>query len=235
MASPQKENGYTAIANEILDKVVNLSLLGSEFQVIFFIIRKTYGFQKKSDVISLTQFEKGTGLSRPTVVKTIKNLVMRNMVVKSALLGDKISFSFNKDYEKWVVKPAKLVKHRDKSSLARLTESSKARLTHKRNKEITKEKSVHSPLGAEIIKLFEVVNPACKKMYNNTTQRKASDDLINTYSFEEVSKVIAILPKTNKTPYFPSITTPKQLWEKYQSLKDKLLQKKEETKSRLIV
>ncbi len=100
---------------------------------------------------------------------------------------------------------------------------------------IGKDTSGMNPLGAEVIKLFEEVNPACKKMYSNTTQRKACDDLLNTYGLDEISKVIGILPKTNKTPYFPSVTTPKQLWDKYQSLKDKLLQKKEETKSRIII
>jgi len=233
MANPQKENGFTAIANEILEKLVNIPLLGSEFQVILFILRKTYGFQKKSDVISLTQFEKWTGVSRPTVVKTIKNLVLRKMVVKDALLGDKISFSFNKNYEDWLVKPAKLVKHRDRSSLARLTKSSKARLTHKRNKEITKETSKGvNPLGAELIKLFEEVNPYCKKFYGNTTQRRACDELIETYGFEEVSRVIPALIKTNKMPFFPNITTPSQLLQKYQQLKDKWAQKKVELQTK---
>lgn len=230
MANPQKENGYTAIANEILEKVINLPLLGSEFQMLFFIIRKTYGFHKKEDIISLTQFEKGTGLSRPTVVKTIKNLVIRKMVVKGALLGNKISFSFNKDYDKWVVNTALLVKHNGLNSKHRLTETSKHRLTHKRKKDITKEtaKGVN-PLIVEIIKLFEGVNPACKSLYGNTTQRQACQDLIDTYSFEVVSKAISFLPKNNSTPYKPKATTPLQLWQRWQDIKNAWQQEKATT------
>jgi len=135
MASPQKENGYTAIANEILEKLVNISLLGSEFQVLLFIIRKTYGYHKKSDRISLTQFENGTGLSRPTIVKTLKNLVSRNMVVKIYLPDENKGYSFVKDHEKWVVKTHLLVKGTWQTSKDVLTETSKDVLTHKRKKD----------------------------------------------------------------------------------------------------
>lgn len=92
-----------------------------------------------------------------------------------------------------------------------------------------------SSLIPEVIKLFEEVNPACKKMYGNTTQRKACQNLIDEYGFEEVSKVIAFLPKSNKVSYFPVVTTPVQLWDKYQTLKDKWSQKKLETKGRGII
>lgn len=139
MANPQKENGFTPIANEILDKLVNISLLGSEYQVLFFIIRKTYGYHKKVDRISLTQFEKGTGLSRPTVVKTLKNLMARNMVVKIYLPDENKGYSFVKDHEKWIVKTHLLVKGKWETSKGVFTENGKGVLTHKRKKEITKD------------------------------------------------------------------------------------------------
>lgn len=140
MSNPQKENGYTAIANEILERLVNTPLLGSEFQVLLFIIRKTYGYRKKADRISLTQFEKGTGLSRPTVVKTLKNLMVRNMVVKIYLPDGKEGYTFIKDHEKWVVKTHLLVKGKWSDSKDVLTETSKDVLTHKRKKEIIQKK-----------------------------------------------------------------------------------------------
>lgn len=139
MASPQKENGFTPIANEILEKIVNIHLLGSEFQVLFFIIRKTYGYHKKEDRISLTQFEKGTGLSRPTVVKTLKNLMSRNMIVKIYLPDENKGYSFVKDHEKWVVNTHLLVKGKWQTSKDVLTETSKDVLTHKRKKDNTKD------------------------------------------------------------------------------------------------
>ena len=85
-----------------------------------------------------------------------------------------------------------------------------------------------SALIVEIIKLFEEVNPAVKDYYNRPPQRKACENLINEYGFEAVSKVVAFLPRSNKIAYLPTITTPLQLWEKYQSLKDGLQKKKGE-------
>jgi phage replication O-like protein O len=138
MANPQKENGFTPIANEILDVLVNTGLLGSEYQILFFVIRKTYGYRKKHDRISLSQFQKSTGLSRPTIVKTLKNLTLKNILVKTALPYGNYAFSFNKDYEKWVVKHPLLVKHNEATSKDGLTKSGKDGFTHKRKKEIYK-------------------------------------------------------------------------------------------------
>jgi hypothetical protein len=71
----------------------------------------------------------------------------------------------------------------------------------------------------ELIKAFEEINPACKRMYGNTTQRRACTDLIQSYGFERVKNVISsTLPRTNKISYMPTITTPNQLFEKWSSL-----------------
>lgn len=86
----------------------------------------------------------------------------------------------------------------------------------------------------EVIKAFEAVNPACKRMYGNKTQRKACQDLIDTYGFEQVLKVIAFLPQSNTISFMPVITTPLQLWDKYQALKDRVEQKRSEIKSKNI-
>jgi len=230
MANPQKENGYTSIANEILEHLFLAGINGSEYRILLVVIRKTYGFQKKRDRISLTQFQKNTLMKRTKVVKTIQSLLEKKIILK-----ENNEFIFNKNYDEWIVGKrgsTQMVTSPQKVTTAssqKGTKSSPQKGTYKRKKEtITKETSGYNPLGAEIIKFFIEINPACKRMYGNTTQRQACDDLIETYGFEEVSKVIGILPKTNKIPYFPNITTPDQLWKKYQNLKVKLEQKKEE-------
>lgn len=135
MANPQKENGFTPIANEIIDKLVQMPLLGSEYQVLLYIVRKTYGYHKKMDRISLTQFELGTGLSRPTIVKTLKNLMVRNMIVKVYLPDENMGYSFVKDHDKWVVNTHLLVKDKWITSKGTLTKSGKGTLTHNRYKD----------------------------------------------------------------------------------------------------
>ena len=231
MANPQKENGFTPISNEILEELVKTDILASEFRVLYFVIRKTYGFHKKSDVISLTQFEKGTLLSRATVVKALKNLVSCNILVKTAIP----SYSFNKDYDSWVVNTAKLVKRKIPGGIYGYTKSSIDGYTYKRKKDMTKDNSeLRSQDIVSLIEMFSKLNPACKRMYGNTTQRGACEDLISTYGLERILSVVEnTLPKTNKLQFFPTITTPVQLRDKFVTLESAIIRYKKESKSKV--
>ena len=62
MASPQLEDGYTQISNELLEALCWMNLSPYEWRVLLWILRKTYGWKKKTDWISLSQFSKETGL-----------------------------------------------------------------------------------------------------------------------------------------------------------------------------
>lgn len=104
------------------------------------------------------------------------------------------------------------------------------------NKNVKKEKNdkniiaetSSANLVPEIIKAFEEINPASKKFYGNTTQRKACNNLIALYGLDQVLKVISFLPKSNSMPYMPRITTPLQLEDKWSALESALKQKKSE-------
>lgn len=78
-----------------------------------------------------------------------------------------------------------------------------------------------------VIEMFSKINPACKNMYGNKTQRKACQDLIDTYSFDEVAKCIQnVLPITNQQEYLPTIMTPVQLRDKWTTLKAALTKRR---------
>jgi phage replication O-like protein O len=230
MAKPQKENGFTAIANELLERIVQLRIPASEKDMLFFVIRKTYGYQKREDRISLTQFEKGTLLSRPTVVKGLKNLLTRKILVKAGLL-----LSLNKDYDKWVVNAGLLVKSRNLYGKRGLTKSGKRGLTYKRKKKMTKENSKDNSLHEDIVLIidtFKKMNPVCGRFYGNKTQRSACEDLITFYGVDRVVSIIEnVLPLTNKRKFFPTITTPLQLRDKFVSLESAIIREKEAGKS----
>jgi len=146
MADPdlQVENGnYTRIVNKSLEELVKVSLLGAEYAVVLFVIRKTYGFGKTEDQISLSQFEEGTNRSRPTVMKALKNLQLVN-ILQLVKVGDSKTASsiwrFNKYYTTWkLVKPSKLVKDRSSTGKEKLKQLVKTPLHTKDNtKENTK-------------------------------------------------------------------------------------------------
>lgn len=98
MANPQKENGYTAIANELLEHLIMPGTNGSELKLILFVVRKTYGFSKKQDKISLSQFCKGLSAKRANICRTIKSLVAKRLLLKQDSL-----YKLNKNWEEWVV------------------------------------------------------------------------------------------------------------------------------------
>lgn len=70
-----------------------------------------------------------------------------------------------------------------------------------------------------LIKSFESLNPNAKKFYGIPTQRKSCQFLIDTYGLERVQMVVEkTLPKTNGLQFFPTITTPTQLMDKWVQL-----------------
>ncbi len=114
MANPQKENGFTAIANEIMDALIKIRIPGEARQVLDLIIRQTYGWNKKQDAIALTQFVEATGLSKVHVCRMLNRLYEMNIITnigKSITKkGNEISqvYEFNKNYETWKPLPKKV-------------------------------------------------------------------------------------------------------------------------------
>ena len=108
MASPQLENGYTRIANELLEAICRLKISGNEMRILLFIIRQTYGYSRKSAKISLSEISKAVGMTSDNVSKTLKKLSAKNVVKICKNGGSKPqTISVNKDYEQWgeVVNP----------------------------------------------------------------------------------------------------------------------------------
>ena len=69
----QFNSGFTAVPNLILDSCTKL-FTPAEFMILMVIIRKTIGWHKSVDTISLSQFMKYTSLSRNTCIKVLKKL-----------------------------------------------------------------------------------------------------------------------------------------------------------------
>jgi phage replication O-like protein O len=102
VASPQKENGFTAIANEVMDAFCHIRIPGEERQILDSILRKTYGWNKSGDAIALSQFVEMTGLKKPAVVRAINGLLSKKIIV--VIEKDNVPakvYKFNKDFEQW--------------------------------------------------------------------------------------------------------------------------------------
>jgi hypothetical protein len=65
---------YTAIPNWLLDDVLPV-ISPASTKVLMLIMRRTAGWQRESDAISVRQFSAALNLSRPTVLKALKELI----------------------------------------------------------------------------------------------------------------------------------------------------------------
>lgn len=144
MTNPQLENGYTPIANEILDALVGIRIPGEARQCLDFIIRKTYGYKKKEDWIALSQFVDATSLKKPTVSRALKKLLFMNMIIKKDK-GLGVTYGLQKDCDKWkpLSKKITVIKKDNKGSTKKIIGGSTKKIPtihryYKRN--ITKEK-----------------------------------------------------------------------------------------------
>lgn len=113
----QVENGnYTRIINPLIEALIKIPFKGCELAVALYVIRKTYGFNKKQDEISLSQFCEGTGRSRQTVVTALKNLQLvktLRLVKRGTSKTASNIWEINKYVGTWqLVKTSRLVKRK---------------------------------------------------------------------------------------------------------------------------
>lgn len=255
MASPQLENGFTKISNELLEVLARTNLTGTQFAMVFCVIRKTYGFNKKSDKISVSQFMDMLSVSRRTVIYTLQELEAKSIIkVIRRQFSEKSEvneISLNKDYNRWVVQNSapqveknrgsaklrkRVVQNHVKSlpSFAPTKETiTKETITKETSKLRLPEKNLMDNLIPDVIKLFESVDPKNKTYYGNKTQRLAVKFLLETYGLAEISKRVEVLPRTNGMPYFPNITTPCQLRDKWVQLDNQIKRYQEENKNKV--
>lgn len=100
MANPQLEDGFFRIANEIAEAMGHLILNSEESRCLWVLFRLTYGYNKKSDYIGLSQFAEDTGVARSHISRALASLKVRNIITITP--GHRNQYAFQKDYTKWI-------------------------------------------------------------------------------------------------------------------------------------
>lgn len=108
MANPQLEDGYTRIAHEIVEALARCAPGHGEMQVLWTVLRKTYGWNKKEDELSIGQIADATGLSRRMAIYCLQNLEAKRMITITRKRGRGIkneinSIGFQKNTDLWLV------------------------------------------------------------------------------------------------------------------------------------
>jgi phage replication O-like protein O len=230
MASPQKENGHTDIANELMEKLALLHLSGNEWKIVIVVFRQTWGWHKKEDTISLTQFQKKTEMSRQSVIESIEKLSDKNLLLvgKKGLVNE---YCFNKDWETWLVGKKGLVG----ISLNTSREKGTGRWSVKRDtqKKLLQKKLTKETIGSEEpdkrnLELQSLMDFAKENQFSlqgsaiqnrryayNLLRKKDDKDIPLG---ERVKWLIGIALKCRGVPYAPQVNDFKTMFYKWQDL-----------------
>ena len=100
--SPQLENGYLKIANELWDALIKYRLPGEQEQCLKVILRQTYGWNKKTNSIKLSDFVEATGINKQNVSRALKSLKNKNVIIiiKEDNKTDS-TYGINKRFKTW--------------------------------------------------------------------------------------------------------------------------------------
>ncbi|EER6662986.1 replication protein [Escherichia coli] len=141
------DDGYTRFANELLEAIASADLTARQLKVMLAYVRKTYGFNKKTDRIADEQIAQLTGLSRQNVNKAKKELISMN-----CLFMDGNQIGVNREVSAWqfskCLQVRDFVSKLETKSVSKLETLNVSKLeTHKRHSLKTKENINKPPIS----------------------------------------------------------------------------------------
>lgn len=193
--TPQVDSGFIMIAtgnyeNDIFTAMARARFSGTEYQCLLVIIRKTWGFKKKADWISLNQFTTTTSRSKSAVISALNTLVRKNVLVRKTTPGVRSIYSFNKDFNTWKILVRKTIPVRKTAPTSTEFRTPLVRKTGHTKETITKEtiqKKDYVPVG-DFLTFF---NFLFKSKYIPTKQRQVKlKSRLQTYSYEQIKQAV---------------------------------------------
>ena len=141
------DDGYTRFANELLEAIASADLTARQLKVMLAYVRKTYGFNKKTDRIADEQISQLTGLSRQNVNKAKKELISMN-----CLFMDGNQIGVNSEVSAWqfskCLQVSNFVSKLETKNVSKLETLNVSKLeTHKRHSLKTKENINKPPIS----------------------------------------------------------------------------------------
>jgi len=101
IGKPQVENGFTRIANELLEVIIKAKLSAREYAIVFFIIRNSYGFHRLwTKPVGYGYIAECTGLHRADIQKAILKME-KNKQIFVDRTGYRQRYKLQKIYKYW--------------------------------------------------------------------------------------------------------------------------------------
>lgn len=144
----QLEDGFTRIANELLDAIMKAPLTSREARVLRAVERATFGWGRKSKWLAASVLGEMTGMTRQNASRALNSLLRKRVLIREGgsrspvHINTKVNeWDFNSETER--VSPKNTTESKQ-AHLAqnRLTELAQNRLTNKESKEIDISKDI---------------------------------------------------------------------------------------------
>lgn len=170
MDIPQLENGYTRIANEILETIPKIGLNGTQYNILLVVFRYTYGFQRKNHELSLNFIAEATNSHKVLIQREVAKLIKMNILIevsaptfnKGRIIG------FNKNHNSWELTKQLTVNQIDNHTVNQSVNSTV-------NQSVNQERKIKENLK-ESIYIQYAENVKMKENEFNTLVEKYSED-----------------------------------------------------------
>lgn len=94
-------DNFTKVPNAILEALIRHRFTGAQYTILLYVIRKTRGWGKTSDKISVRMIARDSGYSRREIINSVRNLEEKNVLKikrdRDSIMGE---MSVN-DPKKW--------------------------------------------------------------------------------------------------------------------------------------
>ena len=100
---PELNDGYLKIANELVSQFVKLKITAAQWNILFLVMRETYGYNRKSKGLAVSYVAKAIGVSEFRTGKAIQELIRRNILIEYSESTPRASreIGINKYYLEW--------------------------------------------------------------------------------------------------------------------------------------
>jgi len=189
MASPQKENGFTSIANELLGQILKSDFTLRELKIILTVIRFSYGFNRKQAELSVRFISEATGIKYHHISNSINTLIRKYVLTVNNSDNHKQGrvLKLNKDYETW-----NFDSYQKGNSYQKSNGSVTEKVTETVTEKVTKKENNKENINKRVSDLFD-----CWNEKNIIKHRKLTDSIkrkinssLKDYSLEEIKTSI---------------------------------------------
>lgn len=221
------EDGYFRVANLLIEEMALADFSKREYKILLATMRKTYGFQKSTDQIALSQYADMTGLSKSAVSLALADLVAKNVLIKSNSRYEP-TYKINTTVSSWILdrKPAPVYRERQAKEEAANYQNDNSQESNFQNdnsdlskqklgiiKTVTTKENLNKPLkkrestkkntrakNAEWDAAFDRFYAAYPKKKNPATARRAWDKkVVSTGDLSLVDRILASIAEQKES------------------------------------